>query len=50
VFYDKVNVSLTASSFSMFGGQPIGSIEDWYKALTIKDSGILYEDPYVQVC
>lgn len=29
--------------------QPIGNIEDWYKALMIKDSGILYEDPYVQV-
>jgi AP-2 complex subunit alpha len=29
--------------------QPIGSIEDWFKALTIKDSGILYEDPYVQI-
>ncbi|KAG0560112.1 hypothetical protein KC19_10G155200 [Ceratodon purpureus] len=29
--------------------QPIGNIEDWYKALMIKDSGILYEDPYVQI-
>jgi AP-2 complex subunit alpha len=33
----------------MFGIQPVGSVEDWYKALIIKDSGILYEDPYVQV-
>ncbi|KAG0504590.1 hypothetical protein KC19_N015700 [Ceratodon purpureus] len=29
--------------------QPIGSIEDWYKTLMIKDSAILYEDPYVQI-
>jgi hypothetical protein len=29
--------------------QPIGSIEDWFRALSLKDSGVLYEDPYIQV-
>jgi AP-2 complex subunit alpha len=29
--------------------QPTGSIEDWFRALSLKDSGILYEDPYIQV-
>ncbi|XP_024401232.1 AP-2 complex subunit alpha-2 isoform X2 [Physcomitrium patens] len=29
--------------------QPIGSVEDWFNALVIKDSGILYEDPFVQI-
>lgn len=29
--------------------QPIGSIAEWFKALAVKDSGVIYEDPYVQV-
>ncbi|CAM6024960.1 unnamed protein product [Sphagnum balticum] len=29
--------------------KPIGSIEDWFRALSLKDSGVLYEDPYIQI-
>lgn len=29
--------------------QPIGSIKDWFHALCSKDSGVLYEDPYIQI-
>jgi AP-2 complex subunit alpha len=29
--------------------KPIGSIEDWFRALSLKDSGVLYEDPCIQV-
>jgi AP-2 complex subunit alpha len=29
--------------------QPIGNIEDWFRALSLKDSGVLYEDPYIQI-
>ncbi|KAH7288142.1 hypothetical protein KP509_31G014300 [Ceratopteris richardii] len=29
--------------------QPIGSIKDWFSALCVKDSGVLYEDPYIQI-
>lgn len=29
--------------------QPTGRIKDWFCALCIKDSGILYEDPYIQI-
>jgi len=29
--------------------QPIGSIAEWFKALAVKDSGVIYEDPYVQI-
>lgn len=29
--------------------QPIGNIADRFNALCMKDSGVLYEDPYVQV-
>lgn len=29
--------------------QPLGNVSEWFKELTLKDSGVLYEDPYVQV-
>lgn len=29
--------------------QPIGSTADWFNALSVKDSGVLYEDPHLQV-
>jgi len=29
--------------------QPIGNIADRFNALCLKDSGVLYEDPYIQV-
>eukprot|EP00250_Pteridium_aquilinum_P009920 c19029_g1_i1 orf=654-3710(-) len=29
--------------------QPIGNIKDWFKSLCVKDSGVLYEDPYIQI-
>ncbi|KAI5065138.1 hypothetical protein GOP47_0019833 [Adiantum capillus-veneris] len=29
--------------------QPIGSIKDWFHTLCFKDSGVLYEDPYIQI-
>lgn len=29
--------------------QPIGSTEDRFNALCLKDSGVLYEDPYIQI-
>ena len=30
--------------------QPLGSVADWFLALATRDSGILYEDPHLQVC
>ena len=30
--------------------QPIGNIAERFQALCLKDSGVLYEDPYIQVC
>lgn len=29
--------------------QPTGSIKDWFHSLCMKDSGVLYEDPYIQI-
>lgn len=29
--------------------QPIGNIAERFHALCVKDSGVLYEDPYIQV-
>ena len=29
--------------------QPIGNIAERFYALCLKDSGVLYEDPYIQV-
>lgn len=29
--------------------QPIGDVADWYRRLMLSDSGVLYEDPYIQV-
>lgn len=29
--------------------QPIGDIAERFRALCLKDSGVLYEDPYIQV-
>ena len=29
--------------------QPIGNIAERFQALCVKDSGVLYEDPYIQV-
>eukprot|EP00249_Psilotum_nudum_P016111 c25662_g1_i1 orf=510-3545(-) len=29
--------------------QPLGSIADWFHALCMKESGILYEDPFIQI-
>lgn len=29
--------------------QPLGNVSEWFKELTLKDSGVLYEDPYVQI-
>ncbi|BBN03404.1 AP-2 complex subunit alpha [Marchantia polymorpha subsp. ruderalis] len=29
--------------------QPIGSIADWFRSLSIKESGVLYEDPLIQI-
>lgn len=29
--------------------QPIGNIAERFHALCLKDSGVLYEDPYIQV-
>lgn len=29
--------------------QPIGNIDERFHALCLKDSGVLYEDPYIQV-
>jgi hypothetical protein len=46
------DLSILARSLSMWCAyvmQPIGSIEDWFRALSLKDSGVLYEDPYIQV-
>eukprot|EP00803_Ostreobium_quekettii_P002464 evm.model.scf_1061.2 EVM.evm.TU.scf_1061.2 scf_1061:6281-18352(+) len=31
------------------GVQVLGDIEQWYRALTVKDKGILYEDTYLQI-
>ena len=31
------------------GVLPIGDVSEWYRKLTLSDSGVLYEDPYVQV-
>ena len=30
--------------------QPLRNVAEWFKELSMKDSGVLYEDPYVQVC
>lgn len=32
-----------------FPKQPIGNIAERFHALCLKDSGVLYEDPYIQV-
>ncbi|MCO5559346.1 hypothetical protein L7F22_012944 [Adiantum nelumboides] len=29
--------------------QPTSSLKDWFHALCFKDSGVLYEDPYIQI-
>ncbi|KAJ7297616.1 hypothetical protein O6H91_Y045300 [Diphasiastrum complanatum] len=29
--------------------QPVGSTSDWFNALCKKDSGVLYEDPFIQI-
>lgn len=36
--------------FFMSWLQPIGNIAERFQALCLKDSGVLYEDPYIQVC
>jgi hypothetical protein len=30
--------------------QPLRNVSEWFKELSMKDSGVLYEDPFVQVC
>lgn len=49
VCFFRVSSHPAYSFLFIFGLQPIGSVEDWFNALVIKDSGILYEDPFVQV-
>jgi len=29
--------------------QPLRNVAEWFKELVVKDSGVLYEDPYVQI-
>ncbi|XP_024380212.1 AP-2 complex subunit alpha-1 isoform X1 [Physcomitrium patens] len=29
--------------------QPLKSVSEWFRELSVKDSGVLYEDPYVQI-
>eukprot|EP00245_Coleochaete_scutata_P017945 TRINITY_DN906_c0_g2_i1.p1 TRINITY_DN906_c0_g2~~TRINITY_DN906_c0_g2_i1.p1 ORF type:complete len:562 (-),score=120.19 TRINITY_DN906_c0_g2_i1:714-2261(-) len=29
--------------------QPSGSVTDWFKKLCVADSGVIYEDPYIQI-
>lgn len=50
--YWKVQFLISGSYYFHFNFflQPIGSIAERFHALCLKDSGILYEDPYIQVC
>lgn len=40
---------MLADEFLRPSWQPIGNIAERFQALCLKDSGVLYEDPYIQV-
>ncbi|CAA6658620.1 unnamed protein product [Spirodela intermedia] len=42
-------LALAILSDQSTGVQPIGNIDERFHALCLKDSGVLYEDPYIQI-